>query len=224
VVHGWRLLRHLAVVLTQRGSGNKESGQREETTRDTRRLLHSLAAAPSHAAAAAVPARTVVMPRHHAPWAALACALLALCVCATAANSIGALGGAAQDALRTASTATRAGADTASDAAQQALARAKRRVALPRRSVAAAAAAAPSPEEGAAGAAPRCTASAPLAAQTRLNVSMDIGGRSRFFLLQLPQGYDTKASPLLLVLHGAGSTAAGFLDGGACSHAWHTVW
>jgi hypothetical protein len=170
------------------------------------------------------------MRPHRAPRAAaLAAALLALCAGVATGNGISALiGGAAQHALsatggalRTGADATRAGADAASDAAQQALSRAKERVS-PRRSIAAAAAApAPSPEVAEP---PRCTASGPLAAQKRLNVSMDFGGRSRFFLLELPQGYDATPSPLMLVLHGAGSTAAGFLDGGACVARLHAAW
>jgi hypothetical protein len=91
--------------------------------------------------------------------------------------------------------------------------------AVPRRAIMAAApspggAGAPSPSAAAA----RCTASGPLEAGKRLNVSMDVGGRQRSFLL--PKDFKAAPSPLMFALHGAGSTAAGFLDGGAsCAHA-----
>ena len=71
------------------------------------------------------------------------------------------------------------------------------------------------PAPGPAGAAPHCTASGPLAPRQRLNVSMDFGGRARFFLLELPDAFDTTPAPLLIALHGAGGTVTGFLDGGA---------
>jgi poly(3-hydroxybutyrate) depolymerase len=58
-----------------------------------------------------------------------------------------------------------------------------------------------------------------LTALTRLNVSLSFGGVPRFFLLTLPSGFDDAAPqaeplPLLVALHGAGSSAALFLDGG----------
>jgi hypothetical protein len=83
---------------------------------------------------------------------------------------------------------------------------------IPRRS----AAEAPAPMAGAAAQQPSCTASGPLEAEKRVNVSMQFGGLNRTFLLMLPKDFNNTPSPLILAMHGAGSSAAFLLDGGAC--------
>ena len=60
-----------------------------------------------------------------------------------------------------------------------------------------------------------CRASGPLAPGTRLNVTLQSGGRERSFLLSLPTDFASKQPSLLLALHGAGTKADEFLDGGA---------
>ena len=60
-----------------------------------------------------------------------------------------------------------------------------------------------------------CRASGPLATGTRLNVTLQSGGRERSFLLSLPPDFQTSQPSLLLALHGAGTKAEEFLDGGA---------
>jgi hypothetical protein len=70
---------------------------------------------------------------------------------------------------------------------------------------------------------PVCSAQGALTALARLRVSIAYGGRQRFFLLFLPARFDDAAAgaspglPLLLALHGAGSGALNFMDGGACA-------
>ena len=60
-----------------------------------------------------------------------------------------------------------------------------------------------------------CRASGPLAPRTRLNVTLQSGGRERSFLLSLPDNFANAQPALLLALHGAGTKAEEFLDGGA---------
>ena len=60
-----------------------------------------------------------------------------------------------------------------------------------------------------------CRASGALAPRTRLNVTLMSGGRERSCLLSLPDDFATAQPALLLALHGAGTKADEFLDGGA---------
>ena len=59
-----------------------------------------------------------------------------------------------------------------------------------------------------------CRASGGLAPGTRLNVTLQSGGRERSFLLSLPADFKTAQPALLLALHGAGTKAEEFLGGG----------
>jgi poly(3-hydroxybutyrate) depolymerase len=82
-------------------------------------------------------------------------------------------------------------------------------LALASRAAAQAQAPAPGPAPGVS-----CRASGELAAGTRLNVTLQSGGRERSFLLSLPADFKTAQPALLLALHGAGTKAEEFLDGG----------
>jgi hypothetical protein len=64
---------------------------------------------------------------------------------------------------------------------------------------------------------PACTASGPLTPLSRIRVDVPFRGGARSFLLVLPADghHAPPPRPLLLVLHGAGDSAAAFLDAGA---------